>query len=220
MKCRSCGADNSPTEVKCNHCGSHLPNNTKSEKAAIFAQIKASNQYKDRNSLERLARLPKVSGLQKAFLHIFFVVFIGGSGFMALIMLGMAGVIGFGGFQAGGGSFAAFSLAPLLMAVVPIGFVVFGVFLFRHLKKKMESMEDDPVNALPAVVIDKRTHVSGGGNNSSSHTSYFITCEVEDGNRKEYQVWDGAMYGRLTADDAGILFVRAGYGLDFDRVAA
>ena len=122
MKCRSCGADNSPTDVKCSHCGSHLPKSAKSERTALFAQIKASSQYEDRNSPERQAKLPNASVLQKAILHIFFVFFIGASGFMALIMLGMAGAAGIGGLlHAEGGLFAAFSLAPLLISVVPIG---------------------------------------------------------------------------------------------------
>jgi hypothetical protein len=220
MKCLSCGADNSPSQVKCSHCGSHLPTSAKSDKAAVFARIKASNQYVDRNSPERLAKLPKIGGLQKVFLQVFFVMFIGGSAFMALFMWGMAGVVGLVGFQVEGGMFAAFSLAPLLMSIVPIGFVVLGVFLFKKLKKKMDSLEDGPVETVLAVIIDKRTLVSGGGGNSSSHTGYYITCEAEDGARKEYQVWDGSMYGRLTADDAGVLYVRGGYGLDFDRVAA
>ena len=101
-----------------------------------------------------------------------------------------------------GGLFAAFSLGPLLMSIVPIGFVVIGVVLFKKMKKKMDSLEDGPVDTVPAVIIDKRTLVTSGSGNSSSHTSYFITCEAEDGERKEYQVWDGNMYGRLTADDA------------------
>lgn len=41
----------------------------------------------------------------------------------------------------------------------------------------------------------------------------------EFGDRQEYRFWDGSLYGRIAADDGGILFVRAGYGLDFDRVA-
>ena len=186
----------------------------------MFARIKASREYENRNSPERLATLPKIGNLQKVFLLGFFVVFIGGSGFMALVMLGMAGVVGLFGFQAEGGLFAVFSLAPLLMSIVPIGFVVLGILFFKKMKKKMDSMEDGPVDAVPAVIIDKRTLVSRGSGNSSSHTTYFITCESEDGERKEYQIWDGNMYGRLTADDAGILYVRSGYGLDFDRVAA
>jgi hypothetical protein len=219
MKCPSCGADISPAEVQCSHCGSHLPSTSSSSKTAVFARIKASAQYADRNSPERIARLPNASAMQKVFLHVFFVIFVGISASMAVFLLGMAGVVGIFGFRAQGGMAAAFSLGPLLMACVPIGFVVFGVVMFRHLKKKMNSLEHDPVEALPAIVIGKRTQVSGGSGDSSSHTSYFITCEAEDGSRQEYQVWDGKLYGKLTADDAGIIFVRAGYGLDFDRVA-
>jgi len=45
-----------------------------------------------------------------------------------------------------------------------------------------------------------------------------VTCETEDGSRDEYQVWDGKMYGKVSAGDAGSLFLRSNYGLDFDRV--
>jgi len=138
---------------------------------------------------------------------------------MTVVMLGMAGVFGIAGFRAGGGLGSAVSLAPLLMAVFPLGFVVLGVFLMRHFKTKVHALENDPVESLAVVVVDKRTEVSGGGSNSSASTSYFITCEAEDGERREYQVWDGKLYGRLTAEDAGVLYIRAGYGLDFDRVA-
>jgi len=204
-------------EMQCGHCGSHLPLAASPSQAAIFARIKASDTYAQRNSPERIAQLPKVGELQKVILHVFFVVFICGSGFMAVMMLGMAGVFGLFGIRSAGGLGAAFSLAPLCMAGVPVGFVILGVFILRHQRKKMHSLENDPVDATPVVIVDKRTEVTGGGN-SSARTSYFVTCETEEGGRQEYQVWDGNLYGRLAADDAGILFMRAGYGLDFDRV--
>jgi hypothetical protein len=69
------------------------------------------------------------------------------------------------------------------------------------------------------IVTGKRNHVSGGGQNSSARTTYFVTCEREDGTRQEYQVWDGNMFGRMSDDDAGVLFTKQEYGLDFDRVA-
>lgn len=218
MKCPSCGADIAPGDARCSHCGSHPPAAARTTRASVFARVKASEAYQQRNSPERLARLPNVAGIQKAFMIVFFAFFIGSSGFMAVMALAMAGAGGWFGSQAGGVLGVAFMLAPLFMTIVPIGFVVLGVMMFRKTKQKMDSLEHDPVNALPVVVVDKRTEVSGGGNSSAS-TSYFITCEGEDGDRQEYQVWDGKLYGRLTADDAGILYLRAGYGLDFDRVA-
>ena len=53
----------------------------------------------------------------------------------------------------------------------------------------------------------------------SAKINYFVTCETEDGSREEFQLSDGAMYGKMSSGDAGILFLRANYGLDFDRVS-
>lgn len=219
MKCRSCGADNPSSAVACGHCNSHLPLSGESEKQAVFARIKSSGEYADRESPQRHARLPKPSTLHKAMLTVFFIVFIGGSAVMCVFAVGMAGVFGIFGSQVGDGFGAAIGLVPLLMALMPLGFVVGGFFLMRQMRKKMHAVEHDPVQAIPVVVVDKRTHVSGGSGDSSTSTQYFITCENEDGERNEYLVWDGKLYGRVQADDAGILFVRAGYGLDFDRVS-
>ncbi len=189
------------------------------EQSTIFARIKASREYAASTSTERQARLPSHSSFQKAIPLVFFAVFIGASGMMVAIALGMAGVFGLFGFRAGGGFGAAFSLAPLFMAIVPAAFVVLGIFMFRSLRKKMSTIEDARVEPTPVIVVDKRTHVSGGSGNSSASTNYFVTCETEDGERTEYQVWDGQLYGRMSGTDAGMLFVRAGYGLDFDRAA-
>ena len=46
--------------------------------------------------------------------------------------------------------------------------------------RKMRAIEEAPVEALPVVVVDKRTHLSGGGE-SMVRTSYFATVETERG---------------------------------------
>lgn len=218
MKCPSCGADVSSDATSCGYCNSSVSAGALRNRAAILTRIKESKEYAKCNSPERLARLPKFGAFQKAFLVAFFAIFIGGSAFMCIVALGMAGVIGVFGGRFGGGSSATFSIAPLIFALFPLGFIVIGVFMFRAAKAKMTNFESAPAEAFAVVVVDKRTEVSGGSGDSSAHTNYFVTCETEDGSREEYQVWDGRTYGKMSTDDAGILFVRDKYGLDFDRV--
>ena len=130
---------------------------------------------------------------------------------MTLMMLGAAGVVGstFGG-PAGS--------APALMALCPMSFVVIGVFLIVHLAKKASAYANAPIIARLAIVVGKRTAVSGGGKNSSASTSYFITVELEDGQREELQPMAHDFFGRVAENDAGVLFSRAKIALDFDRV--
>jgi hypothetical protein len=218
LKCPSCGADNPPETTSCSYCGTHLAVRPSAERSAIFARIRSSAEYADRNLPERVARVPRYTAVQKAIPIVFFAVFIGGSAMMLIVALGMAGVLGFFGVRVGGFG-AGFSLVPLVMAIVPAGFVVLGIFLLRAVQKKMHTIDSAPLETIPVIVVDKRTHVSGGSGDSSATTNYFVTCETEDGQRQEYQVWDGTMYGRMAHEDAGILFVRAGYGLDFDCVS-
>ncbi|HRX80210.1 MAG TPA: DUF2500 family protein [Pirellulaceae bacterium] len=219
MKCLNCGADIASDAPSCTYCGSATPASDVRNCAAIFAKIRDSTAFKNRDTHERRERLPKLGAFHKAFMLGFFAIFIGGAAFMCVAALGMAGVTGIFGSRFAGGRGAAFSIAPLIFALFPLGFVVFGVFMLRAAKAKMNKFENDPTTAILIIVVDKRTHVWGGGGDSSANTHYFVTCETEDGSREEYQVWDGAMYGKMSAGDAGILFVRSKYGLDFDRVA-
>lgn len=219
MKCLSCGADISADASICGYCNSSVPSSDQREHETIFARLRASDAFAAGSTPERLARLPKLGAIQKTFMTVFFVIFIGGAAFMSIAALSMAGVIGIFGGRAGGGAGATFSIIPLLFAFVPLGFIAIGVLMFRAARKKMNKFESDPALAIPVIVVDKRTEVWGGSGDSSAKTNYYVTCETEDGSRKEYQVWDGAMYGKTSTDDAGILFVRSGYGLDFDRVA-
>ena len=217
MKCSGCGADNGEAAVVCEFCGTALATTADNSQQVAFVRVKASAAYAARNSPQRLARLPRHTALHKVALYGFFIVFIGGGLFvfvMALVMAGFFGVVGGSDF---GGPGAALSLVPLCLGGVPLLLVVLGVWAFWHSAQKIQTHERAPVESLAAVVVDKRTHVSGGGDNSRASTAYYVTCQTEDGQRCEYPVWDGGVYGKLAAGDAGVLFVRAGCALDFDR---
>lgn len=210
MKCPSCGADNKTEAVNCSYCGSNL-NSGSTSRVGVFEQIKISPAYANRDSAERHARLPKVHPMHTIFIFGFFAVFIGGSGLMAAMAIGM----GLFSTSFGRGFGPAAGTIPFLFAVVPVGFAAFGVFMLMTIRKRMSAFGESPVEAIPVIVVDKRTEVSGS---KTTRTSYFATCEDEQGERNEYQLWDGALYGRITADDAGILFVRSTFGMDFDRI--
>ncbi|PQO39402.1 hypothetical protein C5Y96_02110 [Blastopirellula marina] len=111
-----------------------------------------------------------------------------------------------------------FSIIPFCMGIVPLGMFVMGVFMAIRMFQNFQTMRDGKVDAIAAIVTGKRTQVSGGGENSSASTSYFVTFEFEDGQRREFPVLDGSLYGRVSEDDAGVLFSRDKFAVDFDRV--
>jgi hypothetical protein len=61
-----------------------------------------------------------------------------------------------------------------------------------------------PLIAVPASVVAKRGHVSGGSGDSSATTSYYVTFEVRGGERHELQV-SGPEFGTLIEGDRGQL---------------
>ncbi|PHS18988.1 MAG: hypothetical protein COA78_01085 [Blastopirellula sp.] len=218
MKCKSCGAGNTLGANFCAFCGGQLPLTETNEKPAIFARIKSSAQWENRESPARVAALPKHSALQKMFLGGFFIVFIGMSAMGFIMLCLFSGVFAWLGGASSNGLGAGLGFIPMLFSVVPLGFVALGIYLFIKTQKKMSMLETAPVETLAVIVTGKRNHVSGGGQNSSASTTYFVTCEREDGSRQEYQVWDGNLFGRMSDEDAGVLFTKQEYGLDFDRV--
>lgn len=216
VRCPGCGADNAADANRCQYCGSHFPSAKSTDRRAVFERIKRSPQYSQSHSAQRHARLPRPHAIQQVFLFGFFAIFVSGALFMFVMAVGMSGALGFVGFRVGGGG-GAFALIPLVMSVVPLGMAAVGVWMFLAARKKMVDFEQAPIEATPAIIIDKRTEVTGGGDRSSQ-TRYYVTCEGEDGARREYLVWDGALYGRMTVQDAGVLYRRAEFALDFDRV--
>ena len=96
-----------------------------------------------------------------------------------------------------------FTLVPLFVAA---GFVlVIGLFAFGIIRNVAEwkSNNAQPVLTVPARVVTKRQHVSGGGHDSSASTSYYITFEA-DSLRQEFRV-RSADYSGLTEGDTGDL---------------
>ncbi len=212
MKCPSCGASLPEDSLTCEYCGSRTTPPSQQHDQDIFRRVKQSPQYADRLSAERAQRLPKPGVGQMVFVVIFFTIFCGISLFIAVM------AIGIGGFASLSENAFPFSLIPFCMGIVPIGMFAFGIFMAIKMFKLFQLMRDGKVDAVAAIIVGKRTQVSGGSGDSSASTAYFATFEFEDGERKEFMVYDGSLFGRISEDDAGILFSREKFAVDFDRV--
>lgn len=212
MKCPSCGASLPEDSLTCEYCGSRTSTPAQQHDRDIFRRVKQSPLYADRLSADRIAKLPKPGVLPFVFVAVFFTLFCGGTLFIAFMAIGVGGLFSLSeqGFP--------FALFPICMGIVPIGMFFFGIFMATKMFQRFKSMRDGKVEAVPAIIVGKRTQVSGGSGDSSASTAYFTTVELEDGERKEFMVYDGSLYGRISEDDAGILYSREQFAVDFDRV--
>ena len=66
-----------------------------------------------------------------------------------------------------------------------------------------------------ATVVSKRTHTMRNQNHTSS-SSYYVTFQVESGDRMEFEV-DGSDYGLLVQGDIGKLSFQGTRYLGFER---
>ena len=128
---------------------------------------------------------------------------------------------GFGmGFNQGFGMFNAFGIMFTIVFVLVIGmFIVIAVKGIGQWNKNNQS----PRLTVPATVVAKRTNVShhrhGGVNDHHHHhtsTSYYVTFQVESGDRMELHV-AGTEYGLLIEGDRGNLTFQGTRYLGFDR---
>lgn len=111
---------------------------------------------------------------------------------------------------------------------VPIIFIIiFGAFIFSAVKgvKQWNYNNKQPVLSVFTKVVSKRTEVSESihhdANNVAHHsssTSYYITFQVESGDRMEFAV-NGNEYGMLVEGDAGKLTFQGTRYLSFNRDA-
>ena len=104
--------------------------------------------------------------------------------------------------------------------------LVFGMILFAVISglKQWNKNNHSPRLTVPATVVSKRTNVSHHHNHGTNHvghtttsTSYYVTFQVESGDRMELQV-AGHQYGLLVEGDRGRLTFQGTRYLDFQRL--
>jgi hypothetical protein len=125
--------------------------------------------------------------------------------------------VGFSGFGSG---FVIFQIMFELVFALTIGtFIVIAVKGIGQWNKNNHS----PRLTVPATIVAKRTNVSrhrhGGANGHHHHhtsTTYYVTFQVESGDRMELHV-AGHEYGLLIEGDTGKLTFQGTRYLGFER---
>lgn len=107
---------------------------------------------------------------------------------------------------------AMFSIAPIFIGIIFIivfGAIIFGIF--SSIKQGIKN-NNSPLLTVPAKVVSKRIYVRG----EHSHTTYYVTFEVQSGDRMELSV-DGNEYGMLVEQDLGLLSFQGTRYVSFER---
>lgn len=116
-----------------------------------------------------------------------------------------------------------FWIVPIMIAVVFV--LVIGVFVFVAVKGigQWNKNNHSPRLTVSAAVVAKRIRVSGGHMHSAdvhhhthTTTSYYVTFQVDSGDRMELAV-DGTEYGMLVEGDRGELTFQGTRYLGFAR---
>ncbi|MCG3089758.1 DUF2500 domain-containing protein [Sporosarcina sp. MB25] len=109
-----------------------------------------------------------------------------------------------------------FSIGPFFIGAVFI--IVIGMFIFTMIKGigTWASNNNSPKLSVPAQIVAKRTETWGGSGDSSAQTSYYVTFQVESGDRMELQL-SGSETGMLAEGDFGILTFQGTRYLGFER---
>ena len=100
--------------------------------------------------------------------------------------------------------------------------LIVGVFLFVLIAglREWNRNNHSPRLSVPAALVAKRTHVShhrhGDSHMHHSSTSYYVTFQVESGDRMEFAV-GGQEYGLLIEGDRGTLTFQGSRYLGFER---
>jgi len=119
--------------------------------------------------------------------------------------------------------FGGFRMLPIMFTIVFV--LVIGFFIVTAIQGigQWHKNNNSPRLTVPATVVAKRTNVSrhhhGGANGHHHHhtsTSYYVTFQVESGDRMELHV-AGTEYGMLIEGDSGDLTFQGTRYLGFER---
>ena len=122
-------------------------------------------------------------------------------------------MIGFGGDPGFGVTFS------IMQVMVPAMFVlVFGIIIVTMVRGVGEWNKNNqsPKLTVPATVVAKRSDVHRGIETMHTFTSYYVTFQVESGDRMEFEVSD-MEYGMLAEGDSGELTFQGTRYLNFQR---
>jgi len=118
----------------------------------------------------------------------------------------------------------AFGIMPIIGTIMFV--LIFGLIFFVIVSGIIGWHQNNkaPILSVRAKVVAKRTNVSESSNmgvdgasmSSSTSTSYYVTFEVESGNRMEFWV-QGKVYGLIAEGDRGKLTFQGTRFLGFDR---
>lgn len=119
-------------------------------------------------------------------------------------------------------SFAAFDI--MFFLVFALVFCVIAVTLLRGLREWNQN-NHAPRLTVSAAIVAKRTNISrhrhgnanGVGHHTSTSTTYYVTFQVESGDRMELSM-AGRQYGLLIEGDRGQLTFQGTRFLDFQRI--
>ena len=122
-------------------------------------------------------------------------------------------MIGFGGYPGFGMTFS------IMRIMVPVIFVlVFGIIIVTMVRGVGEWNKNNqsPKLTVPVTVVAKRSDVHRGIETMHTFTSYYVTFQVESGDRMEFEISD-TEYGMLAEGDSGELTFQGTRYLNFRR---
>ena len=122
-------------------------------------------------------------------------------------------MIGFGGDPGFGVTFS------IMQIMVPVMFVlVFGIVIVTMVRGVGEWNKNNqsPKLTVPVTVVAKRSDVHRGIETMHTFTSYYVTFQVESGDRMEFEISD-MEYGMLAEGDSGELTFQGTRYLSFQR---
>ena len=122
-------------------------------------------------------------------------------------------MIGFGGDPGFGVTFSIMQVIMLLVFVLVLGSII--VTLIRGVGEWNKNNQS-PKLTVPATVVAKRSDVHRGIETMHTFTGYYVTFQVESGDRIEFLV-SGTEYGMLAEGDSGELTFQGTRYLNFQR---
>ena len=122
-------------------------------------------------------------------------------------------MIGFGGAPGFDVTFRIMRIMVPVIFVLVFGFII--VTMVRGVGEWYKNNQS-PKLTVPVTVVAKRSDVHRGIETMHTFTSYYVTFQVESGDRMEFEVSD-MEYGMLAEGDRGMLTFQGTRYLSFQR---